>query len=94
MFHRAHERPNRSATRSPFADPPIELPAPEGTPLDLVFIEGFVAHTVIGIHHDELHATQPVQIDLQAGMPRARACDTDRIADTIDYRNGACCSKC
>ena len=54
-------------------------------PLDIIFIEGFVGETVIGIHETELHATQPLRIDLQAGLPRARACDTDRIADTIDY---------
>jgi 7,8-dihydroneopterin aldolase/epimerase/oxygenase len=24
-------------------------------------------------------------IDIQAGLPRARACDTDSIVDTIDY---------
>lgn len=53
--------------------------------LDLIFIEGFVAQTVIGIHHDELHAPQPLRIDLYAGVPRPRACDTDRIGDTIDY---------
>ncbi len=53
--------------------------------LDLVFIDGFVGHTVIGIHHAELHDPQPVQIDLCIGIPRPRACDTDRIADTIDY---------
>jgi 7,8-dihydroneopterin aldolase/epimerase/oxygenase len=40
---------------------------------------------VIGIHDSELHRPQPVVIDLHAGMPRARACDTDCIADTIDY---------
>ncbi len=54
-------------------------------PLDLVFIEGFSGDTVIGIDHGELHAPQPLQIDVQAGVPRARACDTDCIADTIDY---------
>lgn len=54
-------------------------------PLDLIFIEGFVGHTVIGIHASELHATQPLVIDVCAGLPRARACDTDRIHDTIDY---------
>lgn len=54
-------------------------------PLDLVFIEGFTGHTVIGIHHDELHDTQPLRIDVVAGVPRPRACDTDSIADTIDY---------
>lgn len=54
-------------------------------PLDLVFIEGFTGETVIGIDHGELHAPQPLVIDLQAGVPHARACDTDRIADTINY---------
>ncbi|WP_240636162.1 dihydroneopterin aldolase [Caldimonas tepidiphila] len=54
-------------------------------PMDLVFIDGFVGETVIGIFEDELHDTQPVRIDLQAGVPRVRACETDRIHDTIDY---------
>ena len=65
-----------------------EEPAHEAAPalpLDLVFIEGFTGETVIGIDHGELHAPQPLQIDVHAGVPRARACDTDRIADTIDY---------
>ena len=74
-----------SASRPNFADSAIALPAPDGVPLDLVFVEGFVAHTVIGIHASELHATQPIEIDVHAGMPRSRACDTDRIADTLDY---------
>lgn len=62
--------------------------APQAQPdpaLDLVFIEGLVGHTVIGIHDTELHRPQPVQIDLCAGTPRPLACDTDRIGDTIDY---------
>ena len=33
----------------------------------------------------ELHEPQPVTIDLCAGVPRLRACDSDAIADTIDY---------
>lgn len=53
--------------------------------MDIIFIEGFTGHTVIGIHETELHHAQPLVIDLQAGVPRARACDTDRIGDTIDY---------
>ena len=56
-----------------------------GQPLDLVFIEGLVGHTVIGIHSSELNEPQPLVIDLHAGVPRARACVTDRIGDTIDY---------
>jgi len=54
-------------------------------PLDLIFIDGFVGQTVIGIHDSELHRPQPVTIDVCAGVPRAHACDTDSIADTIDY---------
>lgn len=56
-----------------------------GQGLDIIFIDGFVGETVIGIHHDELHSTQPLRIDLAAGLPRSLACDTDRIGDTIDY---------
>lgn len=58
---------------------------PFSRPLDVIFIEGFVGETVIGIHDAELHDPQPVGIDLHAGVERARACDTDRIGDTIDY---------
>jgi 7,8-dihydroneopterin aldolase/epimerase/oxygenase len=57
----------------------------EARPLDIVFIEGFVGHTVIGIYSSEQNQTQPLHIDLQAGVPSVRACETDRIADTIDY---------
>jgi dihydroneopterin aldolase len=65
------------------------LPAPSteaaATAMDLIFIEGFIGETVIGIHESELDRPQPVVIDLHAGVPHARACDTDRIGDTIDY---------
>lgn len=70
---------------------PMHPPAPTGQPagapepLDLVFIEGFTGQTVIGIHDSELHRPQTIRIDLTAGLPRPRACDTDQIADTIDY---------
>lgn len=57
----------------------------QDAPWDLVLIEGLRIDTVIGIHDDELHRAQPLVIDLQAGRARARACDTDRIDDTIDY---------
>ena len=58
---------------------------PAEAAMDLIFIEGFIGDTVIGIHESELGRPQPVVIDLHAGVPHARACDTDRIADTIDY---------
>jgi dihydroneopterin aldolase len=56
----------------------------QAEPMDLVLIEGFRADTVIGIHHGE-DVPQPLVIDVHAGVPHARACDTDDIRDTIDY---------
>lgn len=53
--------------------------------LDIVYIEGFVAQTVIGIDTNELHEPQPVQLDLAIGVPSLRACSTDQIGDTINY---------
>lgn len=65
---------------------PVAALAPEAAPaLDLIFIDGYRGETVIGIHPSELHATQPLHIDLVAGLPRAGACASDCIADTIDY---------
>lgn len=71
--HSLHSRPAPSAEA---AVPPA---------MDLIFIEGFVGETVIGIHESELHRPQPLVIDVHAGVPHARACETDRINDTIDY---------
>ena len=69
---------------SPFAlSPPVAGDAQQA--MDVIFIEGFVGETVIGIHASELHRTQLIVIDLHAGVPRAQACSTDRIVDTIDY---------
>lgn len=61
------------------------MPMADDRPLDLIFIEGFLGDTVIGIHDNELHKPQPVRVDVHAGVPRPRACDTDQIGDTIDY---------
>jgi 7,8-dihydroneopterin aldolase/epimerase/oxygenase len=67
------------------AEPEAADRADLDAPMDLIFIEGFTGQTVIGIDHGELHRPQPLVIDLHAGVPRARACDTDRITDTIHY---------
>jgi dihydroneopterin aldolase len=64
---------------------PLSRPLPAAQGLDLIFIEGFTGETVIGIHHDELHESQTLRIDLTVGVPRNRACETDQIGDTIDY---------
>lgn len=57
--------------------------APEG--MDFVCIEGLEGLTVIGLHPDEFHSPQPVRVDLMAGVGKCRACESDWIADTIDY---------
>ena len=54
-------------------------------PMDVIFIEGYTGQTVIGIHDTELHRPQTIVVDVHAGLPRAKACETDRITDTIDY---------
>jgi dihydroneopterin aldolase len=64
---------------------PTPAPLPGAETLDLIFIDGLRGETVIGIHESELHRPQPLLIDLQAGLPRPRACDSDCIGDTIDY---------
>ena len=40
---------------------------------------------MIGIHDTELHRPQTIVVDVHAGLPRSKACETDRIGDTIDY---------
>jgi dihydroneopterin aldolase len=73
------------------AIPQALTPAHTEAALDLIFIEQFTGDTVIGIHESELHRPQRLVIDVHAGVPRARACDTDHIADTIDY--GVVCER-
>jgi 7,8-dihydroneopterin aldolase/epimerase/oxygenase len=75
--------PHSTSSAAPDASAPARLN--EAATMDLIIIEGFVGETVIGIHESELHRPQPLVIDVHAGLARARACDTDRIADTIDY---------
>ena len=73
-----------NALPSPWPQP-AAASRPDSAALDVIFIEGFVGHTVIGIHTSEWDLPQPIVVDVQAGVARAHACDTDRIDDTIDY---------
>ena len=74
-----------TAPAQPLSPPTASQQRSPAAALDIVFIEGFRGETVIGIHDSELHRPQPLVIDVHAGVQRARACDTDEIADTIDY---------
>jgi dihydroneopterin aldolase len=53
--------------------------------MDIVFIEGLTGQTVIGIDKSELHEPQTVRMSLAIGVPCLRACQTDRIEDTVNY---------
>lgn len=77
IVHSPHPLQRLPASPVPASDSP--------PPMDVIFIDGFRGDTIIGICDDELHAPQPVRIDLSAGLPRSLACSTDRIGDTIDY---------
>lgn len=89
----SHHSAREPASTAPFSPPslPPYSQRPAALPLDLIFIEGFVGETIIGIHETELHRAQPLVIDVHAGLARAHACDTDRIGDTIDY--GVVCER-
>jgi len=77
--------PNRLSTLPAMDLTRESLPQAGDEPLDLIFIDGLLGHTVIGIHDTELHRPQPLVIDVCAGLPRTRAASSDQIGDTLDY---------
>lgn len=71
---------SRAASRQPMAEPiPIERIR------DIVFIEGLMLQTIIGIDAGEPDEAQPVIVDLELSIDHLNAGRTDRIADAIDY---------
>src|ERR1700712_5258007 len=82
-------RPTRTSTRSPGQTRHAVVDAApqtvSDTPMDIVYINGFTAKTVIGIDASELHDPQPIRLDLEIGGSSIRACLTDRIDDTVNY---------
>jgi dihydroneopterin aldolase len=82
-------RPTRASTRTPGQTRHAVVDAApqtvSDTPMDIVYINGFTAKTVIGIDASELHDPQPIRLDLEIGVPSIRACLTDRIDDTVNY---------
>ncbi|GAA5785429.1 7,8-dihydroneopterin aldolase [Chitiniphilus shinanonensis] len=53
--------------------------------MDIIFLHGVRARTLIGCYDWEREAPQPVELDLDIGLPSSRACQTDNLTDTIDY---------
>ena len=53
--------------------------------MDIIFIRDFRLSIKVGMYAWERVAPQTVQLDLEIGIPGARASISDTIADTIDY---------
>jgi 7,8-dihydroneopterin aldolase/epimerase/oxygenase len=53
--------------------------------MDIIFLRDFKLELAIGIYEWEHKAPQTVQFDLEIGLPHCKACETDKVEDTIDY---------
>jgi dihydroneopterin aldolase len=53
--------------------------------MDMIFIRGMRMDAQVGIYRRERTTVQPVEIDLEIGLASARAFETGKVADTIDY---------
>jgi dihydroneopterin aldolase len=53
--------------------------------MDVIFIQAFRADTVIGIYDWERKIPQPLEIDIEIGIPESAAGTSDAIGDTVDY---------
>lgn len=53
--------------------------------MDIIYLYDVRARTLIGWYDWERVAPQVVELDLEIGIPSARACVSDDLVDTIDY---------
>ena len=53
--------------------------------MDTIFLSEVKVETKLGVPEWERMTPQTVILDLEFAMPHSRACQTDAIADTIDY---------
>lgn len=53
--------------------------------MDCIFLREFRLDLVIGVYEWERQVPQTIQLDMEIGLPYSRACQTDRVEDTIDY---------
>jgi len=53
--------------------------------MDILFLREFKLDTIIGIYDWERKIPQTIQLDVEIGLPKSRACETDNVEDTIDY---------
>lgn len=53
--------------------------------MNIVYIKGLQAQTVIGVYEWERHIRQSLVLDLELASDTVRAAATDQIADALDY---------
>ena len=53
--------------------------------MDIIFLTEDSVETHLGVPEWERMAPQTVILDIEFAMPGSRSCETDDIADTIDY---------
>jgi dihydroneopterin aldolase len=53
--------------------------------MDIIFIRDIRLETLIGAYEFERRQPRTLQVDIEIGRPSIRACNTDKLADTIDY---------
>jgi len=55
--------------------------------MDRIHIRGLLLRCLIGVDDEEQHEKQDVVIDITLEADLSRACATDRLEDTVDYRD-------
>ena len=53
--------------------------------MNIVYIRGLRAQAVIGVYEWERHIRQTLVLDLEMASDTAKAAETDRIAEALDY---------
>ena len=62
--------------------------ADDGTQLmakDIIFIEGLVIETIIGVYEHERDIKQKVVLDIEMTLPESNASSSDDLRHTVDY---------
>jgi dihydroneopterin aldolase len=57
----------------------------EPASMDIIFVRDIRLDTLIGAYEFERRHPRTLQVDIEIGRRSILACDTDKLADTIDY---------
>ncbi|MDR2876209.1 MAG: dihydroneopterin aldolase [Methylobacillus sp.] len=53
--------------------------------MDIIFLQEVKVETRLGVPEWERMLPQTIVLDIELALPNSRVCETDAIADTIDY---------